>query len=42
MTETDRLESLELKCMDLENTVNALNELTATLSASAVPAHPIK
>jgi len=26
MTDTLRIESLELKCMDLENTVQALNE----------------
>ena len=26
MTDTQRLETLELKCMDLENTVQALND----------------
>jgi len=26
MTDTQRIESLELKCMDLENTVQALND----------------
>ena len=26
MTDTQRLETLELKCMELENTVQALNE----------------